>query len=405
MREENPPLLRNNLDQVLLDLFRVRILRQVEALREPLHVRVHHNAGRDPERCAQHNVRRLPRYPRQRQQLLHRVRHFASKFFHNHLAGPDNGLRFIAEKAGGANVLLKLFWVCVSERLRPRILWEKRRRHLIHTLIGALCRKNRRNQQLKRVFVSQCAGNGRVSLVELFKYGANACRIGSTRRASARAHLRAAGKGALWRRNEFFLRNLFLWLGHEAKNYSTREATARHSRLSKKRCGLLFVPPHRKAPDNTRRHPRCAPHSLPHGDSLPSLSKGRRYASRSSANSPSSRRLPENNDYPRRLTCDRSLPTLRPSKQLWPSRSPEDCYAAKKRFCANCHSESNHCPAHWYPVRSPIRITSWGLYLCELSVQMVSPSRIWNPKPALRIVTRCQAVERRCISMRRSAWS
>src|SRR5205809_105180 len=47
MREQNPALLRNHADQVLLDLDWIFLLRQIEAARDALYVRVHHDAGRD----------------------------------------------------------------------------------------------------------------------------------------------------------------------------------------------------------------------------------------------------------------------------------------------------------------------------------------------------------------------
>src|SRR5579864_850775 len=50
VRKENPPVRGNNLHQVLLDFLWVRIPRQIQPLRKPLHVRVHNHAGRDAKR-------------------------------------------------------------------------------------------------------------------------------------------------------------------------------------------------------------------------------------------------------------------------------------------------------------------------------------------------------------------
>src|SRR5713101_726400 len=55
-------------------------------------------------------------------------------------------------------------------------------------------------------------------------------------------------------------------------------------------------------------------------------------------------------------------------------------YAAISRFCANGHSRSIHCPSHRNPVRAAISGISSALYLCELSVQMVSSSFSMNRK-------------------------
>ena len=48
-------------------------------------------------------------------------------------------------------------------------------------------------------------------------------------------------------------------------------------------------------------------------------------------------------------------------------------YIATSKFCANGHSWSIHWPSQRNPVSAAISNTSSGLYLCELSVQMLSP--------------------------------
>src|SRR5215471_9563904 len=52
VREEDPLFSRNRLHQVLFDLLRVVVAGEVKALRETLHVRVHHDSGSDAERCS-----------------------------------------------------------------------------------------------------------------------------------------------------------------------------------------------------------------------------------------------------------------------------------------------------------------------------------------------------------------
>src|SRR6266446_1321645 len=78
-------------------------------------------------------------------------------------------------------------------------------------------------------------------------------------------------------------------------------------------------------------------------------------------------------------------------------------HSTMSRFCANGHSWSIHSPSQRKPVRAAISPASPARYLCELSVQMVSPSASITRSPAAGISTRCRRVDRRCISMRRSS--
>src|SRR5258707_9838587 len=78
-------------------------------------------------------------------------------------------------------------------------------------------------------------------------------------------------------------------------------------------------------------------------------------------------------------------------------------HSTTSKFCANGHSPSIHCSSHRNPVRSAICTTSVGRYLCELSVQIVSPSLSIIRKFAAGTATRCLRVDRKCISIRRSS--
>jgi hypothetical protein len=68
--DRDPLRLRNYPHQVDLDLHRVGGLRQPEALREPLDMRVDHDAGRNAEGMAEDHVRRLPSHAGERHQIL-----------------------------------------------------------------------------------------------------------------------------------------------------------------------------------------------------------------------------------------------------------------------------------------------------------------------------------------------
>ena len=62
-----------------------------------------------------------------------------------------------------------------------RIFQVQRFRDLVDAHVRALRRKNRGNQQLKRILVLECAGGVRIGLVQLLKNRAHALRIWSPR--------------------------------------------------------------------------------------------------------------------------------------------------------------------------------------------------------------------------------
>src|SRR5215469_3849154 len=88
-----------------------------------------------------------------------------------------------------------------------------------------------------------------------------------------------------------------------------------------------------------------------------------------------------------------------PPQQKWIGTG----YSAIRRFWAKGHSESIHWASQRKPVRSAISGMSSALYLCELSVQMVSSSSSKARRLAAGMCTLWRHVARKCISMRRSA--
>ena len=165
--------------QVLLDFFRIGVAGKVEPVREPDHVRVHDHADRDAERRAEDDVRRLARHSRQRQQFLHRARHFAAELFHDFLARAHDGLGLVPEKARGPDVLLEFRRIRVGKILWRAIFHEERFGDLVDALVRALRRKNRGNQQLKRSVVLERAGHVRIGFIQLLQNRAHALRIRS----------------------------------------------------------------------------------------------------------------------------------------------------------------------------------------------------------------------------------
>lgn len=83
----------------------------------------------------------------------------------------------LLRKTGGADILLELLRVCVGEVFDGRIFGEEGGRDLIDAYVRALSGKNRRDEQLKRVFVNKGAGRIGIGFVEAFQNGLHAPRV------------------------------------------------------------------------------------------------------------------------------------------------------------------------------------------------------------------------------------
>lgn len=171
VRKEDPAIFRNHFHQIGLDFLRVGILRQIEPARKPLHVRIDNDSRRDSEPCSQHHVRCLPRNAGKREDLLHRARYFAAKFFDDLLASAEDRFRLVAVKTGRADFFFDIPRIRIRERGRSWILLEESRSDHVHALVGALRRKNRGDEELERVVVLQRAAGGRVGFVQSMQNG------------------------------------------------------------------------------------------------------------------------------------------------------------------------------------------------------------------------------------------
>ena len=142
------------------------MLRQVEPLRQALDMCIHNHSGRHLERRAQHDVGGLARRARNGQQLVHRLGHLAAEVRENLARRADQRFRFVVEEARGSDILRQLRLVRAGQVSHGRVFLEKPGRHLVDALIGALSRKNGRNQKLPGVPVQQRDGRLRVHLVQ-----------------------------------------------------------------------------------------------------------------------------------------------------------------------------------------------------------------------------------------------
>ena len=171
MRKENPAIFRNHFHQIGLDFLRVRILRQIQPAREPLHVRINNDSRRDSESRSEHDVPSLSGDARKREDLLHRTRHFAVKFLDDLFAGAQDRFRLVAVKASRADFLFDITRARIRERGRSWILFEEPRRNHVHALVSALRRQNGGDQKLERIVMFQCAARCWIRFVEPMQDG------------------------------------------------------------------------------------------------------------------------------------------------------------------------------------------------------------------------------------------
>ncbi len=109
MREVKPVFLGDEPHQILLNLDRIGIGGPAQESREASNMRIYDKAFNDAEGVAQHHVGGLPGYARQRQQFLHRRRHFTAVLCNEALAGGADIPGFVAIEAGWSDILLQLF--------------------------------------------------------------------------------------------------------------------------------------------------------------------------------------------------------------------------------------------------------------------------------------------------------
>ena len=187
MGKENPAIFRNHFHQIRLDLLRVRILRQSQPARKPLHVRINNHSRRNSESSSQHDVPSLSRDARKREDLLHRAWHFAAKLLDDLFASAQDRFRLVAVKAGRADFLLDVTRVRIRERGRSWILLEEPRRNHVHALVSTLRRQNGGDQKLERIVMFQCAARCWIRFVEPMQDGFHSPGIwAAAERASAR---------------------------------------------------------------------------------------------------------------------------------------------------------------------------------------------------------------------------
>ena len=108
VRKVDPLAPRQLGDQVALDLHRVGVPGHAQPLAQPTDVRVDHDARREAEGRAQHDVGRLAADAGQLDERVQVARHLAVMLFDQLLAAAGNALGLVAKEAGALDGPLEL---------------------------------------------------------------------------------------------------------------------------------------------------------------------------------------------------------------------------------------------------------------------------------------------------------
>jgi hypothetical protein len=147
-----PLLCRQGTAELILDHDRIVRVGDPEPIGHPKHVAIHGKAG-DVERVAEHDVGSLAADAGEGRQLFDIGRHVPPVSSNECLGHSDQRPGLGPKKPGGVNEGLDLGSGRLREGVRVRKSREHARRHLIDALVRGLCRKDSRDEQLKRVSV------------------------------------------------------------------------------------------------------------------------------------------------------------------------------------------------------------------------------------------------------------
>lgn len=157
MSELDPVVVGEQSAQILLHLLGIVVLRQPEASREAMDMCIDHKSGADAEPRPEDDVRRFPSDAWEHQEFFHRARHSSPEPLDQQRARAADILGFCVEEAGGADDGFEVTGAALHDGLRGRHGCEERGSDLIDPFIGALRREDRRDQQLERSAMEQCA--------------------------------------------------------------------------------------------------------------------------------------------------------------------------------------------------------------------------------------------------------
>lgn len=138
MGKVNPRLFRYRRHQVLLNFLGIVVTREIEAAGYTTHVRINDHSEGQAIGSPQDDVGSLAGDTGKGEDLFHGLRNFTLELIDEFAAGAHYRFGFIAEKTGGADVLLQLTRTRVGKRFSRRVFFVERRCDLVDALIGTL---------------------------------------------------------------------------------------------------------------------------------------------------------------------------------------------------------------------------------------------------------------------------
>ena len=152
--------------EVLLDFLRGSRLGQAKSPRNPKDVGVDHHPRGHPEGRPKHDIGCFSGYSGEFEELLHGLRHLPVVLFHQAAAGLLDVPGLVAEESGGMNHPFQGLQGGAGKGFCRRVFAKELRRDQVDSLVGALGRKDGRDQQLQRSGVSQGALGPRIGLLQ-----------------------------------------------------------------------------------------------------------------------------------------------------------------------------------------------------------------------------------------------
>src|SRR4051812_12002190 len=196
MREQRPLLAWKQGHQVLLDLDRIGVARERQALAHACDVRIDDDSLVALERVAEDDIRRLASHAGKLDELLHLGWYDAAVMLGDRGRHADETLRFVAKESGALDHLLELLGLRRRKSFGRCITTKERGGDHVHALVGALRAEDRRDEELERCLEVERAVRVRIASSQAREDLGGALRRGcATGREAARWLLHWSGTG------------------------------------------------------------------------------------------------------------------------------------------------------------------------------------------------------------------
>jgi len=147
---------RHHLIELHLDLHRIGLFGQLQQMAQSGHMGVHRQTGLT-QRDTSDNVGSFASDAGKLHEVLHRRRHLAIEFGHQHPCHANQALGLLTEQANRVDVWLHLFWIDLGQRPRIREPRKQFRCGLVDPDIGRLGRQDCGGQKFERISMVELA--------------------------------------------------------------------------------------------------------------------------------------------------------------------------------------------------------------------------------------------------------